>query len=337
MTTHPALELTDLRVAAGATEIVRGVDLVLRPGERLGLVGESGSGKTVTVLAAMGLLRSPLHITSGQVTLGGKDLLSMGRRELDRRRGSQIAMIYQDPNRALNPLMTIGQQIRENIRLHDAVSPAVADSRAVYLLGQVGVPSPASRLGAYPHEFSGGMRQRVMIAMALSCGPQVLLCDEPTTALDVTTQAKVMRLLDELCSEREVAAVLITHDLAVAGGFCDDIAVMYAGQIVERTTTDQLFDHPRHPYSAALLASTIGLDTPISHSLPAIPGQPPTPAEVDDGCAFRGRCSLATAECATSSMRLRRVDSSMVRCIRADEPASSSVASGRAPVQGANP
>jgi peptide/nickel transport system ATP-binding protein len=315
----PALEISGLHVGLGHTDIVRGVDLTLARGQRLGLVGESGSGKTLTVLAAMGLLRRPLRVTSGAVRLGGEDLLAMSRRELDRCRGARMAMIYQDPNRALNPLMTVGQQIVEGIRLHEPVTRATAEDRAVQLLGDVGVPSPRSRLGAYPHEFSGGMRQRVMIAMALSCSPSVLLCDEPTTALDVTTQTLVMALLDRLCTEREVATVLITHDLAVAGGFCDEIAVMYAGQIVERTTTTALFTRPQHPYAAALLASGISLDTPVDTALPAIAGQPPSPQDVDAGCSFRNRCDHAVAACATPPLELRPVAGSLVRCVRAEE------------------
>lgn len=313
-----ALEVTDLRVAAGSIELLRGVSFRLAKGERLGIVGESGSGKSVTALSLMGLLKAPARVTSGTVQLGNTELLGLRRRELDRIRGKRMAMIYQDPGAALNPVISIGAQIVEAIRLHEPVSTATARARAVELMGEVGIANPAERLADFPHEFSGGMRQRVMIAMALSCDPELLICDEPTTALDVTTQARVMRLIDRVCTERGVSAILITHDMGVAAGFCDTIAVMYAGQIVERTTTGHLFDRPRHPYSRGLLAATLDLDASLGVKLQTIPGTPPSPHEVDAGCSFRPRCGFTRPQCA-DPVTLGEVDASEVRCVRADE------------------
>jgi oligopeptide/dipeptide ABC transporter ATP-binding protein len=313
-----ALEVRDLKVAAGDIELLRGVSFRLAAGERLGIVGESGSGKSVTALSLMGLLKPPAQVTSGSVRLGDAELLGLPRRELDRIRGKRMAMIYQDPGAALNPLMTIGAQIVEAIRLHETVSVANARSRAVDLLGEVGIPHPDKRLTEYPHEFSGGMRQRVMIAMALACNPELLICDEPTTALDVTTQARVMRLIDRLCTERGVAAILITHDLGVAAGFCDRLAVMYAGQLVEQSTAGHLFERPRHPYSQGLLAASLDLEAALETELPTIPGSPPSPHEVDAGCSFRPRCPFARPICA-EPVALREVGGALVRCTRAEE------------------
>jgi oligopeptide/dipeptide ABC transporter ATP-binding protein len=320
------LEVRDLEVSVDKTPVVRSVSFRLAPGERLGIVGESGSGKTLTALSIIGLHRDPVRVSGGQVLLDGMDLLSLRRREIDKVRGARISMIYQDPATSLDPLMTVGAQIVEAIRLHEPVSRSQATDRAVELLGDVGVPSPRQRLSAYPHEFSGGMRQRVMIAIALACQPEVLLCDEPTTALDVTTQALVLDLLDRLCRERGVASVLITHDLAVASGFCDNIAVMYAGQLVEQAPSSEFFDHPAHPYSAALLSASVDLSVDIGRPLPTIAGQPPLPGSLVQGCTFRPRCPYADEACATGQIQLRRVgrpraggskvDESQVRCIR---------------------
>jgi oligopeptide/dipeptide ABC transporter ATP-binding protein len=315
------LDVTDLRVDVGSTPIVRGVSFSLRPGARLGLVGESGSGKSLTALSVMGLVRPPLRVTGGRVRLGELDLRALRRKELDRVRGRRISMIYQDPAAALNPLMTVGDQIAEAVRLHTDADRSAARERAVELLGEVGVPLARSRMRAYPHEFSGGMLQRVMIAMALAGDPDVLLCDEPTTALDVTTQVRIMNLLDRLCSATGVAALLITHDLGVAAGFCDDIAVMYAGQIVERATTPTLYGQPRHPYSQALMSAIIDLDVDLDRPVPAIAGQPPAPGEVGHGCAFQPRCPRAIESCGADVPQLRDVAGSLVRCIRADETA----------------
>ena len=312
----PLLEVRDLEVSVAAAPVVRSVSFQLGRGERLGIVGESGSGKTLTALSIMGLHRAPVRVTGGQVLLGGTDILSLRRREMDKVRGARISMIYQDPATSLDPLMTVGAQIVEAIRLHEPVGRTQARDRAADLLGDVGVPNPRERLAAYPHEFSGGMRQRVMIAIALACQPELLLCDEPTTALDVTTQALVLQLLDRLCRERGVASVLITHDLAVASGFCDEIAVMYAGQVVEQSTAAAFFTCPAHPYSAALLSASVDLSADIGRPLPAIPGQPPLPDALGQGCAFRPRCPHAGEACATGEIPIFSVGAAKVRCVR---------------------
>jgi oligopeptide/dipeptide ABC transporter ATP-binding protein len=315
----PVLDVAGLEVSVGSTPIVRGVGFALSAGRRLGIVGESGSGKTLTALAIMGLHRHPIRVTGGRVRLGETDLLGLSRRRLDRVRGRRISMIYQDPGSSLNPLMTIGAQIVEAIRLHQNVSRGVARDRAAHLLGEVGIPDPRGRVDAYPHEFSGGMRQRVMIAMALAGEPEVLLCDEPTTALDVTTQARVIDLIDRICHERGLAAVLITHDLGVAAGFCDDIAVMYAGQIVESAPVAALYASPGHPYSQALMSATIDLGADLLTPIPVIPGQPPLPEDLGGGCAFAPRCPLALDRCA-EPVEPRPVGTALVRCVRAGEP-----------------
>lgn len=319
MAAVPALEVADLHVQAGATPILRGVSFRLQPGERLGLVGESGSGKSITALAIMGLLGSSAQVTGGSIRLGETDLLALNRKGLNKVRGARVAMIYQDPGAALNPLMTVGNQIIEAIRLHEAVPDRAAAHRAVALLSEVGIPNPSQRMANYPHEFSGGMRQRVMIAMALAANPDVLICDEPTTALDVTTQARVMSIIDRVCEERGVAAILITHDMGVAAGFCDNIAVMYAGQLVEQNSIEALFAEPQHPYSRALLGATLDLRSPIEAALPTIPGSPPAPQDFDLACSFRQRCPFAVDACGAQAIPLHIVESSEVRCIRVDE------------------
>lgn len=314
-----ALTVTDLRISAGRAELLRGVSLSVAPGERLGLVGESGSGKSITALGVMGLLSRPARVAEGSILLAGTELVGMRRRELDAVRGARIAMIYQDPGAALNPLMTIGEQLREAILLHEGMSRQSATARAAALLEEVGLANAGQILDSYPHEFSGGMRQRVMIAMALSCEPDVLICDEPTTALDVTTQARVMALIDRLCRDRGTAVVLITHDLGIAAGFCDRIAVMYAGQLVEVAQTDKLFARPRHPYTRALLDAALDVRQPIAERLPAIAGGPPSPESFDEGCAFRDRCAYASARCASGPIPLRESEHGGVRCVRVDE------------------
>jgi oligopeptide/dipeptide ABC transporter ATP-binding protein len=325
---NPVLDVRDLRVDAKSNGIVRGVSFALERGQRLGIVGESGCGKTMTALSIMGLTRRPVRVSGGEVRLGNLDLLRLNRRQLDRIRGNRISMIYQDPAASLNPLMSVGNQIAETIRLHRHIERASAREQAVELLGRVGVLAPRQRFGAYPHEFSGGMRQRVMIAIALAGRPEVLLCDEPTSALDVTTQVRIMALLDDLCREDGVAMVLITHDLAIAFDACDDVAVMYAGQIVERAPTRPLYTTPRHPYTTALLAAVIDLDMELGRRIPAIPGQPPSPGAIPSGCAFRDRCPIAIEQCASIEPELSEVEDTLVRCIRAVPDVSSGATVG---------
>jgi oligopeptide/dipeptide ABC transporter ATP-binding protein len=307
MSGAPILDVQGLCVGTGTTAIVRDVSFTLAPGRRLGIVGESGSGKTLTALAVMGLLRRPLRATAGTVRLGDVDLLSLSRRRLDRERGGRIAMIYQDPMASLNPLHRVGDQIVEAIRLHAPVPKAAAHERAVELLADVGIADPGVKARAYPHELSGGMRQRVMIAMALSAEPDVLLCDEPTTALDVTTQRRIVELLVRISEERGVAMVMITHDLGVAAGFCDDVAVMYGGRIVERRPVAELYARPAHPYTEALLGAAIDLTAPLDAPVTTIPGQPPVAGDLPSGCSFHPRCRYAQEVCRAERPRLAPV------------------------------
>ncbi|HEY1281361.1 MAG TPA: ABC transporter ATP-binding protein, partial [Acidimicrobiales bacterium] len=250
--TTALLDVEDVRVTAGDTTIVDGVSFALAPGERVGLIGESGSGKSLTALAVMGLLPEELRAT-GQVTFDGRDLMLLSDRELGSLRGDRIAMVFQEPMTALNPLMRVGRQVTETLSLHRALRRSAADNRALELLTRVELPDPESALRAYPHQLSGGQRQRVMLAMALACDPAVLICDEPTTALDVTVQARMLRLIDRLVEEEGSALLFITHDLAVVSGLCQRVLVMYGGHIVESGPTRAVFAAPRHPYTVGLL------------------------------------------------------------------------------------
>jgi peptide/nickel transport system ATP-binding protein len=300
---EPLLDVRDLVVEiplrGGAITPVRGVSFVLNRRQRLGIVGESGSGKSLTALALMRLLTPPGRIASGEVLLAGQDLTQLSEREMSRVRGGKVSLIYQDPMSSLNPVHTVGRQITEAIRAHEDVSPREARRRAVDLLGEVGLSSPETRFESYPHQFSGGMRQRVMIAMAISTGPDVLIADEPTTALDVTTQARIIDLLDRLVEEHDMGVILITHDLGLAASFCDDVHVMYAGRIVERSPAAPLFARPVHPYTEALLNSICRLDYDVTKPIAAIPGHPPLPQQIPDGCPFHSRCPYSFALCTT--------------------------------------
>jgi oligopeptide/dipeptide ABC transporter ATP-binding protein len=305
----------------GAVTPVRGVDLDLRRGARLGLVGESGSGKSLTALALMRLIRPPGRVR-GQVLLHGQNLLDLPERQMVRYRGSRIAMVYQNPMSALNPVFTIGRQIAEAVRLAKPVSRRQARQRAVELLDEVGVPAAARRVDSYPHEFSGGMRQRVIIAMALAGDPDVVIADEPTTALDVTTQARVIELLGSLVDRHGLSVMLITHDLGVAASFCDDITVMYAGRIVERADVHGFFHHQVHPYAEALLSSVCGLDVDVNQPIRAIPGHPPLPGALPPGCAFAPRCPAATDRCTAETPVATDVgDGRQAECLYARERA----------------
>jgi oligopeptide/dipeptide ABC transporter ATP-binding protein len=311
---EPVLEVRDLSVSIGETPIVRGVSFAVGKGERMGLVGESGSGKTLTVLAVMGLLRAPLRVSGGEALLGGTDLLKLKRRQLDRIRGGRIGMIYQDPMASLNPLHRVGDQVAEAVRLHTGLDRAAARERTVELLDEVGIRDARSRVDAYPHELSGGMRQRVMIAMALGADPEVLLCDEPTTALDVTTQRRIVELLLSISEQRGLALVMITHDLGVAAGFCEQVAVMYAGRIVERAPVDELYARPRHPYAEALLGAACDLTLDLAAPIPAIPGRPPIPGDLPPGCSFNPRCRYAQERCLAAEPPLEPAGDGAVAC-----------------------
>ncbi|MBB4660931.1 ABC transporter ATP-binding protein [Conexibacter arvalis] len=319
MTTETVLDVRDLCVSFGEIEPVRGVSFALRRGERLGLVGESGSGKSLTALAIMRLARRAT--LRGEVLLEGRDLLKLKPREMERIRGGRVAMVYQDPMSALNPVFTIGRQLEEAIRLHGIADRSAARERAIELLDDVGVPHPARRVEQYPHEFSGGMRQRVMIAMAMCADPAVLICDEPTTALDVTTQARIMDLLDRLVDERGTAVMLITHDLGVAAGFCDTVQVMYGGRIVERTEAEPLYGTPLHPYTEALLGAAVDLTLDLDQPIPTIGGQPPLAGRLPQGCSFHPRCRYARDVCTAQAPLLEEVAGRLVECHLADERA----------------
>jgi oligopeptide/dipeptide ABC transporter ATP-binding protein len=291
------LELEDLRVSARAREIVHGVDLTVPAGQTVGVVGESGSGKSLTMLALMGLLSPPLHVTGGRVRLAGRDLTGLAEREMRAIRGSEIAMIYQDPMTSLNPLMRVGDQVVEAMTAHGVAKPG-AIRRMLELLVRVGIPDPKRTARAYPHEFSGGMRQRVMIASALAMRPRVLIADEPTTALDVTIQQQILALVDELRRELGMTTIWVTHDLGVVARLVDRVAVMYAGHVVEDAPVRQVFAAPQHPYTARLLAALPDLTDDARPPLAQIPGRPPTHGQVS-GCPFRPRCAQARDVCAT--------------------------------------
>lgn len=301
------LDIHDLRVrydtAQGPVLAVDGVDFSVGAGECVGVVGESGSGKTQLVLAALRLL-SPLAQVTGHARFDGIELLDAPPRQLNTVRGQRIGVVFQDPMTSLTPHLTVGEHIREVLSVHRGLERGAADRRARELVDRVHLGDPAERLRQYPHELSGGMRQRVMIALALACEPQLLIADEPTTALDVTVQAGILELLRELKDERRLAIVLITHDFGVAAALCDRIAVMYAGRIVEQAPVVDLFRAPRHPYSAALLASLPRLDALTDEALPSIDGQPPAPHEARLACAFAPRCSRADRRCELEEPRL---------------------------------
>lgn len=280
------------------TRLVHQVNLAVRPGEIVGVVGESGSGKSLTALACMGLLGgrgSELHVR-GSIRLNGRELVSLPEREMRKIRGDEIAIIFQEPMTALNPVFTIGDQITAGIRAHSRVSGREAEARALSLLEEVGLPSPERRLHSYPHELSGGQRQRAMIALAMAMEPQVLICDEPTTALDVTTQAQILALLETLRERHGTSIIFISHDLAVAGQLCDRIAVMYVGHLVEYGPAREVLSEPRHPYTRGLIQSVPSGNG--RQRLPVVPGQPPLPGELPAGCPFRGRCPYEVPECA---------------------------------------
>jgi peptide/nickel transport system ATP-binding protein len=295
------LSVEDLRVSfateEGIVQAVDGVSFDLAPGEILAVVGESGSGKSVTAMTLMGLTRSPNARFEGAAHYKGTELIQASEDELRRVRGAEIAMIFQDPMTSLNPVLRVGDQIVEQIQEHEGVPDRQARERTVELLEKVGIPRARERVDNYPFEFSGGMRQRVVIALALSSNPSVLIADEPTTALDVTIQAQILQRIRELREETGAAVILVTHDLGVVADIADRIAVMYAGRIVEQGTLDEIFYDPQHPYTWGLLGSITRVDKPRPDRLPAIAGLPPSLANRPDGCHFRPRCPHEFAEC----------------------------------------
>jgi dipeptide transport system ATP-binding protein len=309
----PLLEIRNLRVEFGTFRAVDGVDVVLNEGEILCVVGESGSGKSVSMLAAMGLIAYPGRVSADAMRFDGTDLLTIGRRARRRLVGKDMAMIFQEPMSSLNPCYPVGWQIGEALRAHHAVPRRMVRDRVIELLDQVGIPAPATRMGAFPHQMSGGMNQRVMIAMAIACNPRLLIADEPTTALDVTIQKQILDLLVDLQKKRGMALALITHDMGVVAETAHRVQVMYAGQMVEEAPTEALFTAPRHPYTAALLEAlperAIG-----RRRLPTIPGMVPGVGDRPTGCLFSPRCRFADARCVAEVPALTGAPGRRARC-----------------------
>jgi oligopeptide/dipeptide ABC transporter ATP-binding protein len=308
--TGPLLSIRDLHVSFftgdGAVPAVRGIDLDIQPGNTLALVGESGSGKSVTAMAIMGLVDPPGRVIEGEVHFDGQNLTRLSGAALRAIRGKRISMVFQEPMTSLNPVFSVGEQIAEVLRIHLKASPAEARDQAIEMLRKVGISAAEKRVDAYPHELSGGMKQRVMIAMALACGPELLIADEPTTALDVTIQAQILDLLTQLQEEMGMAILLITHNLGVVAHFARDVAVMYAGKIVERSAVAELFENPQHPYTRALLRA---LPRPGRERmrLEAIAGNVPAPLDYPPGCAFSDRCAEVLQRCPAEQPSLDEV------------------------------
>ena len=320
------LEVNNLRThfptRAGLVRAVDGVSFYLDRGELLGLVGESGCGKSMTALSVMRLIAPPGKIVGGEILFDGKDLLKFSDSEMRQMRGDDIAMIFQDPMTSLNPVYTVGEQIAEALRLHRKLSHKQAKQAAIEAMREVAIPDPGRRAGDYPHQLSGGMRQRVMIAMALACNPKLLIADEPTTALDVTIQAQILELLDDLRKQRELAVLLITHDLGVVAEVADRVAVMYTGKIVEESPVDELFARPKHPYTEGLLRSVPKLTSEHvikQERLETIEGTVPRPTDLPPGCHFAPRCSHRMPRCIEGEIPLYHIEGEVsVRCVLYD-------------------
>jgi peptide/nickel transport system ATP-binding protein len=324
--TAALLEVDDLTVEFstrhGNVSVVEHVDLKIGKGEIHAVVGESGSGKSVTALAIMGLLPARTsRISDGRIMFRGRDLTRLSRRALRDIQGRDLAMVFQEPMTSLNPAFKVGDQIAESVRHHLGASRSAARARAVELLDEVGIPQAARRLDSYPHEFSGGMRQRVMIAMALACGPGLLIADEPTTALDVTIQAQIVDLLRQLSRDHDMAVLFITHDFGVVAEVADTVTVMYAGQVIESAEVFGLFETPRHPYTEALLLAVPSLERALADDDDrGLPGVPPNPTAYPRGCRFAPRCTYAVDACRAAAVELGRIgDGRLVRCVRADD------------------
>ncbi|HLS36159.1 MAG TPA: ABC transporter ATP-binding protein [Bacillota bacterium] len=312
------LEINNLRTSFFTEELevkaVNGVTLKLPKGKTLGIVGESGSGKSITALSILQLLERPGEIVGGEIMFKGQDLTKMRTRDIRKIRGNEISMIFQEPMTSLNPVYTIGQQISEALKIHEGLNKAEQRKRSVELLELVGIPSPDDRFDQYPHELSGGMRQRVMIAIALACNPDLLIADEPTTALDVTIQAQILELIKDLQQEFGMSVIMITHDLGVVAETCDYVAVMYAGQVVEYQDVKSLFKNPQHPYTVGLIKSIPRHDQDVDELEP-IRGVVPDPSELPIGCKFAPRCPFATELChSTAPELIKQKDEREVRC-----------------------
>jgi len=298
---------THFRLKSGLLKAVDGVSFTLREGRTLCIVGESGSGKTVTSLSIMHLVDPPGRIVDGQIIYRDKDLTQLTETELEKIRGDRIAMIFQDPMTSLNPAFRVGEQIAEGLVVHQGLSRELARQRTIELMGQVGIPHPEARYVDYPHQFSGGMRQRVLIAGAVACGPDLLIADEPTTALDVTIQAQILRLLKDIQRALNSALILVTHDLGVVASMADDVMVMYAGKVVEYGDVAGVFEDPKHPYTKGLLSSLVRLDDDQDTPMQPIPGMPPDLAHLPPGCSFQSRCPLAIDRCSKETPDLHDI------------------------------
>ncbi|OGK78237.1 MAG: peptide ABC transporter ATP-binding protein [Candidatus Rokubacteria bacterium GWA2_70_23] len=304
---------TQFATSGGIVRAVDGVSWDVQAGETVALVGESGCGKSVSALSVMRLVAAPAgRIVGGEILFKGRDLLTLSEDEMRRIRGREITMIFQEPMTSLNPVLTIGRQVTETLEIHLEMTPAQSRTRAAEILALVGIADPERRLRQYPHQFSGGMRQRIMIAMALACNPALILADEPTTALDVTIQAQILELLKDLSRKLGVAMLIITHNLGVVARYADRVNVMYAGRIVERGTAREIYANPRHPYTLGLLRSVPRLDEPKKAKLAPIPGQPPDLTRLPPGCAFAPRCAFAIERCRAERPELETVGSEHV-------------------------
>ncbi|SEP14993.1 oligopeptide transport system ATP-binding protein [Rhodospirillales bacterium URHD0017] len=321
----PLLEVralhTEFRTGAGLVRAVDGISYTVEPGETVAIVGESGSGKSVSALSILRLIPDPPgRITNGEILFDGKDLRRLTEPEMREIRGRDIGMVFQEPMTSLNPVLTIGRQITETLEQHQGVDRAAADRRAIELLELVGIADPARRLKQYPHQLSGGMRQRVMIAVALACNPKLIIADEPTTALDVTIQAQILELMKTLARRFNVAQIIITHNLGVVARYAARVNVMYAGRIVESGPADAIYHAPRHPYTMALLRSVPRLDRPRQARLDPVDGQPPDLTRLDGGCAFRPRCRFAVERCGQEQPALEPVEGGhLAACFRSTE------------------
>ncbi len=302
--------VTQFKTAAGTVQAVDGISYTVEEGETVAVVGESGCGKSVSALSVLRLIPNPPgRIAGGSIRFMGRNLLSLGEEEIREIRGRDIGMVFQEPMTSLNPVLSVGMQLTETILRHRKATPAVARERALELLRMVGIPEPERRLRQYPHHLSGGMRQRVMIALALSCEPKLIIADEPTTALDVTIQAQILELMKDLTKRLGVALIVITHNLGVVARYADRVNVMYAGRIIESGSARQIYHHPRHPYTLGLLASVPRLDQPRGTRLVPIEGQPPDLTRLDGGCSFRPRCRFVEPACGEARPPLVGVES----------------------------
>lgn len=298
----PVLNLREVSVSFSGSQVVRRISLETRRSQTVGLVGESGSGKTMTALSMLGLVPFPGQVT-GSIQYRGQELVGLDDKAYEKIRGAGVAIVFQDPSQALNPVLTIGEQLLETIQIHRELPPKEARNLALAALGELDISSPEQRLESYPHQLSGGMKQRVLLAMALICEPDCLILDEPTTALDVTVQAQMLDLVERIQNLKHLSIILISHDLGIVSEISDEVNIMYAGQIVERGKTAELLHRPRHPYTKGLLNSIPQLGC-RKQTLPAIPGFPPNPSAMPSGCAFHPRCSRATAQCKTADPEL---------------------------------